>query len=282
MSTNSDDVVKYSTVFTGTHPIGISQSGRNRFLRIALYPGLFEYVHDSDEFNNKKNQEKLLFAGCSITAGESLSHNESWANKLYTRISKGNDVGGYYNIASPGMSVTECIDQIFKYCHGYGNPKTIFLMLPDPWRDFKYVHEGCIDSLNTLIYRCYFYLDQYCTSNNINLITTTWYKDATLIGENALPEKKDKFYPGTKELRLDWGDQLSKDGVNILDQLLSPFDSYHIYSEDEMIKCVYKYDTSKKKEDKKYSLVASDEIHPGTSFHDFWSDFMYEKYRDIK
>ena len=38
----------------------------------------------------------------------------------------------------------------------------------------------------------------------------------------------------------------------------------------------------KKKQDKKYSLVASDEIHPGTSFHDFWSDFMYSKYVESK
>ena len=271
-----------STAFTGTHPIGISQRGRDRFLRIALRPGLFEYTHESDEFNSDQNHNKVLFAGCSVTAGESLDHEDSWAKKLHTKISKQNDVGGYYNIAASGMSVTECIDQIFRYCNDYGNPKTIFLMLPDPWRDFKYAQDGVVDTLNTLIYRCYFYLEQYCNSNNIKLITTTWYKDATLIGSEMLPEKKEKFYPGTKDRRADWGDQLNKNEVNILDELLKNFKSYNIYSEEKMIESIYNYDKAKKKQDKKYSLVASDEIHPGTSFHDFWSDFMYETYSKTK
>lgn len=283
LTNNEDGVSQLSTsLFNDDHPYGISKTGKDRYLRIALSPGLREFVNNSDNFSNELNKNKILFAGCSVTAGESLDHEESWAKKLHTRISIDNSVGGYYNVAASGMSVTECIDQIFRYCSEYGNPKTVFLMLPDPWRDFKYAQDGCIDSLNTLIYRCYFYLEQYCYSNSIELITTTWYKDATLIGSEMLPEKKEKFYPGTKQLRADWGDQLNKNEVNILDELLKNFKSYNIYSEEKMIESIYSYDKAKKKQDKKYSLVASDEIHPGTSFHDFWSDFMYSKYVESK
>ena len=283
MTNNIETKAQVSTsMFNDDHPYGISKTGKDRHLRIALAPGLREFVNNSDNFNDELNKNKILFSGCSVTAGESLDHEDSWAKKLHTKISKQDDVGGYYNVAASGMSVTECIDQIFRYCNDYGNPKTIFLMLPDPWRDFKYAQDGVVDTLNTLIYRCYFYLEQYCNSNNIKLITTTWYKDATLIGSEVLPEKKEKFYPGTKDKRADWGDQLNKNEVNILDELLKNFESYNIYSEEDMIKSIYSYDKSKKKENKKYSLVASDEIHPGTSFHDFWSDFMYDKYMESK
>jgi hypothetical protein len=155
------------------------------------------------------------------------------------------------------------------------------MILPDPWRDSKYAEEYCVDTLSTLIYRCYFYLDQYCKSNNIQLITTTWYKDSALINTEALPKGK-MFYPGTNEPRPHWGDQLNKNKANLLDKLLKDFSSYYIYSEKDMIDSVYEHHSSKNKEDKKYSLVASDNIHPGTSFHDFWSEFMYLKYEELE
>lgn len=287
MSTESEpnkkqEINRFKLAFTEEHPIGISKEGKEKFLRIPIAPGVFEYAFGCDEFNNISNENKILFSGCSITAGESLEFEETWAKKVHTKISNSENIGGYYNIAASGMSISESIDQVFRYCHDYGNPKTIFILLPDPWRDAKYVDKDSRDALNILIYRTYFYLHQYCKSNNISLITTTWFTNERYMDTDTLPYKTDRFYPGTTNKRLDWGEQLNKEDINMVEKLLKDFDSHYIYTEDEMMQSVYKYDTSKKKEEKKYSLVAYDTVHPGTSFHDFWSDFMYNIYTGKK
>lgn len=263
--------------------IGIG-SWEKRHLRIGLEKKLSSISPFSDMPVAEVEGPHYLFAGCSITAGESLNKEDSWSWKLYEILQdeKGYSKNTFFNVACSGMSVTESINQIFKYCHQFGNPDVVFLFLPDPFRDSKYCGENDDDSdaLKTLIYNSYFYLEMFCKNSGISLISSTWYKNLVKIGEEFLPSKEDKYYPDRRELRADWADQLNVNEVNMLDYILSDFETFKKYDEELLTSEVSRYHLVKSKDDKATSLVASDDVHPGTSFHDFWKDFFYDRYKE--
>lgn len=266
-------------------PFGISQgSWEKRHLRIDLLKTLTHISPFSDIPKKDFNGPRYLFSGCSITAGESLNKEDSWSWKLYKKLQ---DESGYpaetfFNLACSGMSVTESIDQVFKYCSEFGLPESIFILFPDPFRDAKYCgpNDDESDALKTLIYTKYFYLELFCKTNNIKLLSSTWYKNLSNIDNSFLPSKNEKYYPDRKELRADWSDQLNVNSVNLLDLILSDFDTFLKYDEDLLTKSVLEFHLLKNKEDKINSLVASDDVHPGTSFHDFWAKFFYDRYKE--
>lgn len=253
-------------------------------LRIPLSKHLEEFSPFSDKFINPVEGSHFLFSGCSITAGESLRKEQTWSWKLYNQLTQNQDnKNTFFNVACSGMSITEAIDQIFKYCHDFGNPDAIFMLLPDPGRDFRYCNPEpqYAKSIQILIYKSYFYLESFCKANNIKLISSTWYKNASKIENKFLPSKKVKYYPGTNVERTDWGYQLNHMEHNPLEQWLKDFDTFYNYTEEDMTAKVLEYHLTKTKEEKLDSLVASDDVHPGSSFHDFWKDFFYEKYMEL-
>jgi hypothetical protein len=58
---------------------------------------------------------------------------------------------------------------------------------------------------------------------------------------------------------------------------LNNFSSYCDYSSKDMLNNVFEFD--KKTTTPKKSLWAEDDCHPGTSFHDFYADFMYDAFK---
>jgi hypothetical protein len=266
-------------------PFGISHSSwETRRLRIDLLKTLTQISPFSDVPKKEFKGPRYLFSGCSITSGESLNKEESWPWKLYKKLQDelGYPADTFFNLACSGMSVTESIDQIFKYCNEFGNPDSIFVLFPDPFRDAKYcgLDDEESDALKILIYKSYFYLESFCKTNNIKLLSSTWYKSLSKIDQSFFPSKNKKYYPGTNKLRIDWSDQLNINQVNLLDLILSDFDSFVKYDEDVLTKSVLEFHLLKNKEEKNNSLVASDDVHPGTSFHDFWSEFFYKRYKE--
>jgi hypothetical protein len=254
---------------------------KKKLLRITLSKDLEELSPFSDTPTIPVIGKHLLFAGCSFTSGDSLEKEQTWAWKLYDQLtSSQKNKDTFFNVAGSGMSITESINQVFKYCHNFGNPDAIFLLLPSPGRDGKHCgnSDQGYESLQILIYTSYFYLESFCKTNNIQLIASTWYKNIKDIGDEFLPSKEVKYYPGTKTERPDWSVQLNEHDDNLLENILKDFDTFKTYTEKELISKVSEYHILKDKQDREYSLVAKDDIHPGTSFHDFWKDFFYSFY----
>jgi hypothetical protein len=85
---------------------------------------------------------------------------------------------------------------------------------------------------------------------------------------------------GIESLRPLWTDQV-KTQESLYDlNLLNDFKSFYDYTTKEMIDSVYEFDTITKTKEK--SIWASDGVHPGTSFHDFYANFIYKKYLENK
>jgi hypothetical protein len=242
-----------------------------------------EWLYRCDEFTKDHDGKHVIFAGCSFTSGEALEPEETWAYKTHQRMS---GTSGYYNIGVSGLSITDIVDQIFKYIYNYGNPDEIYILFPNASRDLEYCGND-YKHVQLMVWRSYSWLEQYCKSNNIKLYSFTWEipvfgwplkpDDITTFkggeAKSIYPDQDEKkYYPGTTEERDDWSQQLGDETIKIL----KDFETFHYFSESEMEEAVFKYDTGKNK-GKKYSLIAKDNVHPGESFHDFYADFICKK-----
>lgn len=232
-------------------------------------------MYRCDDFTKDHDGKHVLFIGDSFACGDGLEKEDTWCYKIYNKINKEEKVSGYYNLGMSGASISECIDQFFKYCGSYTNPDVVFFITTEFSRDSRYVHHSHHD---LFIHRMYYYLNQYCVSNNIQLYSFSWLKSAGTIKET--PKRYTWLYNGIQALRPLWTEQV-KDQESLYDlNLLNDFESFYDYTTEDMLESVYRFD--KESTTKEKSIWANDSVHPGTSFHDFYADFIYKKYLENK
>ena len=224
----------------------------------------------SEPFTNKHEGLHVLFSGCSNTVGEGLFFQETWAQKVFSEITKTSATSGFYNLSLGGIGFVTIIANIFKYFRQYGNPDVIFINLPDLLRFYsydrktnQYFYSSKIEhdfnnmekelqnstySLKLLLYHYYMMLETYCAANNIKLISFTWDT-----------EKRDGA-PSTAELFEEF-----------------KFKSFMPINEDELISHISKYIIDHPKE-KEFTIFSRDEQHSGIAINDFWSKKVFQKY----
>jgi hypothetical protein len=227
----------------------------------------------SDEFTSKHDGKHVLFAGCSVTAGEGLLLEHTWAYKVYQELAQTEKLSGYFNIAFPGASIAEIISQIFRYINLYGNPSTIFVNFPDPDREYYYasamdfrksdsVH-GIDDpmklvdtkQIDSLVFALYLALNVYCRAQGVTLIATTW---ASLEWRTDL-----EHYSGDVRESL-----LGLDLTNQESAIEAHCQNYEL-----------EYKHSKYK---KFFRDALDEDHQGLAIHDYYSKYFMNRYHDSR
>lgn len=236
----------------------------------------------SDEFKKEHDGLHILFSGCSVTYGLGLYAKETWSYKLYNKIKNHTKVSGYYNLGLPGTGTMDIVANIFKYIDMYKNPDVIFINLPNPTRfyflwdsvmenaeiDWNYKYtismseyyynafpfpDGTSDkfseSIKINVYQYLLMLNMYCKTNNIKLYIFS-YLDSTY-----------KFL---------------KDFTDIENV-------YEINSE-VLDKKILKYVKENPKDE--FAITARDGhgekdwAHPGTAFHDAWTEIMYNYYME--
>ena len=200
---------------------------------------LNEYGFRSDKFTTDHDGKHIIFAGCSYTYGDSVFLEDSWAHKLYQDIAKKEKLSGYFNLGNPGASTKESIDQIFSYIELFGNPEVIFLLMPNPERDFRgNSYSDLFLSTNKLI--------EHCQNNNIKLFLSSW------------------------DLRKHWGEE-EDPKLKILGYLNMDIDKMSAYVEEFCEK-------NKDHKLSKFFLYAFDLEHPGIAIHDYYRKFFYDLY----
>ena len=218
-----------------------------------------EFGFRSDEFIENHNKFHVVFSGCSNTWGTGIVKEELWSYKTYKLISQNKECSGYFNLGILGTSPASIIINLFKYFKRYGNPNAIFINFPDTLRFFCYnnLNEKYYDAfykkdsqkiLNLINFNYYLMLEQYCKSNNIQLYSFSW------------TETKQFFLFPHEVLEV-------------------PFDLFETYYNIKS-KDIYDNLNKDKKLDKDNEFLefARDKMHPGTSFHNYWSNFIYDKY----
>lgn len=222
-------------------------------------------IYDCDTFLKEHSGKHILFLGDSVTAGEGVDLPDRWAYKVYKNFTNKEKCSGFFNIAVPGSSVTDAIDQFYKYIELYGKPDVVFFLITQPSRDIKYIQsQGVITKFNSAfttnyIKRMYKYFEQYCISNNIILNSFTW--DVSMKNKKDILESKfSKIARGVFFNRNEFLEAMD---------IFAPFKTFNIYHLNELLKHVYATN---------FSLEAKDKVHPGPAFHDFYASFIYNKY----
>lgn len=236
------------------------------------------YGHRSDEFI--KTSDYVLYSGCSNTTGMAAPLDVNWAAMLHKKINKDSQ---FFRLSYCSGGYQKIILNLFKYFNEFGNPKTLFLLLPHTSREINFLNDlsipknkrGLISSLNLVemgypypweesetfnsellyatsiehhkkmfvdSYSLLFMLKQYCLSNGIKLIYSTW-------------------------------DKYQEDGL-----LSIPFfnDMINLY-DDQYYK--YIYDNKDRKD--KYLMAARDGEHLGVLDSEYIANKFYERYLNV-
>jgi hypothetical protein len=218
----------------------------------------------SDNFISHHDGKHFLFAGCSHTWGYGLSIEEVWSKKLYNMLSNEQKCSGFFNLGVTSEGIITQVFNIFKYCSLYGNPTAIFFNIPDLGRFYyydkdkknfynaAYYDDGVIETLNLLSYQYYFMLNQYCLQNNIQLYSFSWVNSK----DNNFVANKNKI-------------------INI--DVLKDFKTFYNIKEKEVLGFVFDY--KEKNKNMNFLEVARDGDHLGIAYHEYWSNFIFEKYK---
>jgi len=216
----------------------------------------------SEEFKKDHDGKHIVFAGCSNTFGIGSRLEDIWAHKLYKRISKEEKVSGYFNIGSPGATISEVSYQIFVYCQKYGYPDVVFINFPNYYREYLVILD---------MYSEKFIPDEITL--NKKMITNNVVVQYLSLLENLKAN-------GTAVVAMTW-DMMKDSTTNELDARDSFPDLIRI-DRDELAEYCLAYEKENRNNTlKKYFLVGLDNDHPGIAVHDFWHGKMYNRYKEI-
>ena len=159
----------------------------------------------SDEFIKNHESKHILFAGCSETEGCGGNLDACWAYMLYQKIKDPNSK--FFNLGRAGWGWQLIISNIMEYIKEYGKPDNIFILFPNIGRFLSWISTednkevfrqemyfphgtGELDTdniivreklkieqqRNLLINFCLTMkiFEEYCSSNNIKLVWSTW------------------------------------------------------------------------------------------------------------
>lgn len=206
-----------------------------------------EYGFRSDNFKTNYLGEHILFLGCSYTWGTGLFIEEVWSKVVYEKIKSNKQVDGYFNLGIPGDSIYISIINAFKYFKNFGNPNTIFFNVQNLERFFAYnKHDNSLfrsiiednEILSLIAYHYYYMLEQYCEQNKIKLFSFSWNEKTS----NFFKDFK-TFYPLDFNKMQDYAAQFEIEHPNI-----------------------------------EGSMLARDNHHLGSAYHEYWAINIYNEY----
>lgn len=239
-------------------------------------PAGYEVTYNSsgfrcDEFKTEHDLPHFLFVGCSVSFGDSVPLESSWAYKTHEYLKNTYGSSGFYNLSGLGAGIGDCVTNIIKYIDIYGIPDAIFFGVPDPNRIAVNIFDGLavitrhsdmtkresflsvnekfsVNPFLKISFDFYLMLDYFCKSKNIKLFAS----QVTQLGD--------------------------KDSSNCFHQLSKNFDSFTICEEDDLLNFLRTTENGKNKD----YLKAIDEMHPGTGSHIYWANMFIEKTKSEK
>jgi hypothetical protein len=213
-----------------------------------------------DDFTKVHEGKHVLFAGCSITAGEGMFQEYTWPHIVYSKLEKEDNLSGYFNISNPGFSIISIIWQIYGYMASFGTPDVIFVNFPDIDRELRVLKAGDLKNKKAsdefsgmLAYGYYSMFYQFCKQKNIKLVSLTW------------TDLQDQPKTSISDFRKDFMD-------------------FNYMTSKERNKKIYEFcEANKDHRFKDFLILALDKGHPGIAEQASLADFAYEIYKkDIK
>jgi hypothetical protein len=191
----------------------------------------------SDEFTDLHDGEHILFAGCSETEGYGGNLDTNWAYIMYTELAKKKKLSGFFNLSSAAWGHETITNNIMRYIESYGKPDKIYMLLPNIARKYEwegthknrehYAHklktpyyvenhisewfgeprlQQTLEEQRSDIVRFTILLrmfEEYCISNGIDLIWSSWSEPDAINYKNLNVFKKFVLVPYKAEVLLE-------------------------------------------------------------------------------
>jgi len=238
------------------------------------------YVLNNDNFRSENfikdhDSKHILFAGCSNTFGTGNRYEDVWSYLLYNKILTKESCSGYFNLGVEGATIFEIIVNIYRYIRKFSKPDVIFLFLPNFERDHVYIKNPKI-WLNDFIIEHYKQLEDYCISNNITLISSSWL----MLGNDnfKLTDDNGMIVPSQEDPFFELGIRDAFEGFSLLEKNTSTFKNIRVA---KIYKDVYDFSVKNKDVDGLMKTI-DDSNHHGLAFHYAWSEYFYERYINEK
>jgi hypothetical protein len=197
--------------FDFEHTNAIDEYGYKQYRHHKVVDVNTRYKINTNGFrgNEISGDEDLVIGGCSFTFGLGIPENKIWAVELSNGLNL-----KYTNLSYPGASTMFIVQLMFKYFKKYGNPKTIICLFPDAYRmclpyvknKLKSLDNPTNEEISHLFLKGFtdnripaysklphmaehvipkdvakwlsiqhiYMLEQYCKSNNIKFIWSSW------------------------------------------------------------------------------------------------------------
>jgi hypothetical protein len=243
-----------------------------------------------DEFLQTHNKKHVLFSGCSNTFGTGSKYEEVWSYSLYKKLLLEEQFSGYFNLGISGASIMDTITNVYRYIRKYSKPDVIFLLLPDLERDYRYLKNPDI-LLTPFVIEFYRQFEDYCISNNIKLISTTWMvpeqdslwhkleSNLNMINNNYTLTDENGYLPsGDEHDYREFKFRNPYEHAVLLEKNTKTFKNMNHL---QFYKKVYEYCVkNKNKPNLMETLDGSG--HYGIAYHNTWSEYFYERYENEK
>jgi hypothetical protein len=259
----------------------------------------YKYNSDSfrsEEFKKEHDGTHILFAGCSSTFGTACKYEDVWAKLVYEEISLTKKLSGYFNLGLAGASVDAIYKDILIYISKYSKPDFIFMLLPDPYRYFKYLDEvekwyltGCLENKDKVIDDAWgrrfgkqtaVSLTQGTETKNIKEIE----KSKSFLSKEKVRDLQFHYLYQIQniemvcrafEIKLIWStwhidSAKSIKNSQIYDNFISITEENEVL--DYLNNVIEKTDTS---------FILRDGIHHGTEYHKYWSKKFLDKFNEM-
>lgn len=239
-----------------------------------------------EEFIKTHSKKHILFAGCSHTFGYGSKYEEVWSHILYNKLLSEEPLSGYFNLGVEGASIIEIITNVYRYIRQYTKPDVIFLLLPDLERDFRYLKNPNI-LLTPFVIEFYKQFEDYCISNNIKLISTTWIvpeqdllwhkleSNLNMINNNYSLTDKNGYLPSSDESS--YREFKFRDPYEHIVLLENNTKTFKTMNTLQFYKNVYEYCVKNKNKPNLMETLDGSR-HYGISYHNAWSEYFYERY----
>lgn len=193
--------IQQSLQENGRYLINRSLGLENKLRDINFSYDLNKYGFRTIDLENIDWSKKIILAnGCSVTFGLGLPESNTWPMFLSQMINKNDDLAQIINISTPGASIKHVIRNTMTFIKKFGKPDIVIAIMPNISRNIYFFKEDqtfrnvyITDSKHDPYAACKEYeiyynneteffnymfdiymLEQYCESNGIKLIWSTW------------------------------------------------------------------------------------------------------------
>lgn len=223
----------------GSYPVELGQF-HDSWLGGKEFVNLDGYRSDNFQLNNKND---IVFIGCSETYGVGIKSADMWAKKVHDKVDASLP---FYNLGLIACSSEEIIYNLFKYLKKYGNPGTIFFLMPETFRGF----EPTLELSNFRVVQFYHMLEIYCQMNDIQLISSSWEVEPVKGSESSINDLFEGLFDTFYKLDKETYSNLINDFIEQNPKVENAF-------------------------------MSKDKMHMGVALHDAIANFMFLKYKNL-